>query len=114
DADGVVVLRDVPPPALLVRRLDDQRRPLVAARVAVGPLPVGPDGTLVEHRVPQPQLEAVLQHRALAAGVHDDPGPHLLLGAVLVLDADADGPVAVEEDFQHAGRLADVDALFAG
>ena len=38
DADGVVVLRDVPAPALLVRRLDDERGPLVPAGVAVGAL----------------------------------------------------------------------------
>ena len=40
---------------------------------------------LFEHRVPEPQLEAVLQHRALAAGVDDDLGAHFALGAVLRL-----------------------------
>src|SRR5207245_720355 len=91
DADRVIVLRDVPPPALLVRRLDDQRGAFVAARVAVGPFPVSPDGALVEHRVPEAQFEAVLQHRALAAGIDNDLRPHLLLGTVFVLNAHADG-----------------------
>ena len=36
------------------------------------------------------------------------------LRAVLRLDAHADGPVAVEQHFQHAGRLVDLDALLAG
>ena len=38
----------------------------------------------------------------------------VLLRAVLVLDADADGPVAVEQHLQHAGRLMDLDAVLAG
>ena len=34
--------------------------------------------------------------------------------AVLVLDPHADGPVALEEHFQHAGRLVHLDAVLAG
>src|SRR5262249_46494354 len=92
DTDDVIVLRDVPEPALFVRGLDHERRPLVPARVTVGPFPVGPDGPLVQHRVPEAQLEAVLQQRALAAGINDHLRPHLFPRAVLLLDAHADGP----------------------
>ena len=78
EADDVVVQRDVPEPALLVGRLNDDGRPFIPADVAVRPLPIGPDGPLVQHRIPEPELEPVLQHGALPAGIHDDLGPHLL------------------------------------
>ncbi len=51
-ADGLVMLRNVPPPALFVRRLNDQRGTAILARSAVGTLPVGPDRPLVKYRVP--------------------------------------------------------------
>src|SRR5207248_2672666 len=111
DADRVVVLRDVPPPALLVRSLDDESGAFVAACVAIGALPVRPDRPLVEHRIPEAKLEAVLEHRALAARVDDHRGVNLFLAAVLALDADAGRAVAVKEHLQHASRLVDLDSL---
>ena len=72
--------------------LDDQRRAFVAAGVAVGALPVRPDRALVQHRVPQPQLEPVLQQAVLAAGVDDHLGAHLAARAAFGLDRDADAP----------------------
>ena len=72
DADDVVVERDVPEPALPVAGLEDHRRAFVAAGVAVGPLPIRPDRTLVEDGIPQAQLEPVLQQRRLTARVDDD------------------------------------------
>src|SRR5262249_28280424 len=107
----VVVLRDVPEPALLIRRLDDERGALVAAGVAISALPIRPDGAFVEDGVPQAELEAILQHGALAAGVDDDFGPDFDLGAVLALNAGADGAGALEQHLQHARRFMDLDAL---
>src|SRR5262249_43833167 len=97
DADGDGVLRDVPEPALLVGGLDDHGGPFVAAGVAISAAPVGPDRPLVQDRVPEAQLELVLQHRALAAGVHDHLGAHLFLRAVLALNAHADRAAAVKQ-----------------
>src|SRR5262245_31871969 len=97
--------RDVPEPALLVRCLQDQRGSLVLAGVAVGALPVGPDGSLVQHGVPYTQLEAVLQEPALPAGVHDDLRPHEPRYSIVCLDPDADGPAILEEHIEHASAL---------
>ena len=81
DADDVVVQRDVPEPAVFGRRLQDHRGPLVAPRVAIRALPVRPDRALVEHRIPQPELQPVLQERRLAARVDDDARADLALSA---------------------------------
>ena len=51
--------------------------PFVPAGVAVGTFPISPDRALVQHRVPHAQLEPVLEHRALPAGIDDDLGPDL-------------------------------------
>ena len=61
-ADGVIVQRNVPPPALFVGRLDDEGGALVAARVAVGALPVGPDGALVQLGIRNSQAESIDDH----------------------------------------------------
>src|SRR5262249_48207438 len=97
DADGVVMLGDVPPPALAVGGLDDHRGALVAARVAVSALPVRPDGALVQHRIPLAQFEPAGEYGTLAAGIHDHLGAHLVL-RVTLLNAHADGSVVLEED----------------
>ena len=107
DADDVVVERDVPEPAVLALGLQHHRRAFVAAAVAIGAFPVGPDRALVQDRIPQAQLEPVLQERRLAAGVDDDLGTDVAARAVRVLDAHADRAVAIE---QH---VEDVDALRA-
>ncbi len=54
DADRVVVLGDIPPPALPVGGLDNKGGALVASAVAIGALPVGPDGPFVKDRIPEP------------------------------------------------------------
>src|SRR5205085_3625270 len=84
------------------------------ARRAVGPLPIGPDGPLVEYRVPEPQLETILEQRALTAGIDNDACTHFLLGAVVLLNAYADGLVLLEKHLQDARGLVDVDALLSG
>ena len=114
DADDVVVQRDVPEPALSIRRLQHHRRALVAAGVAVGAFPVGPDRALVEDGIPEAQLEAVLQQRRLAAGVDDDLGVHVAARAVGVLDAHADRALAFEEHLEHVHAFVRVDAVLAG
>src|SRR5262249_56237219 len=74
DRDDVVVLRDVPEPALAVGRLQHHRRALVAPGVAVRPFEIAPDGALVEDRIPHAQPQAVGDQAVLAAGVdHDLP-----------------------------------------
>jgi hypothetical protein len=108
------VLRDVPEPALLVGSLKHERRAFVAAGVAVRSFPVRPDCALVQDGVPEPQLEAVLQHRGLAARIHDNFGEHLAIVVLLVANLHADRPVAVEEHFQHPHPLLCVDAVLTG
>src|SRR4029079_7343185 len=71
DAHDVVVLRDIPEPAALVRRLKDHRRAFVPAAVAIRPRPIGPDRALVEDRVPDAQAQAVGDQAVLPAGVDD-------------------------------------------
>src|SRR5262249_45105199 len=105
---------DVPEPALLVGCLDDKSRAFVPAGVAVSALPVGPDGAFVEHGIPEPQLEAILEHGALAARIDDDLGADNVLRAVFTLDAGGDGAVVFEEYVEHARRFMDFDALFGG
>src|SRR5207253_710878 len=77
-------------------------------------LVVGPQGSLLELRVPLPQAEPVDDHRTLPAGVHDHWGADLALGATLQLYAHADGPAALEQHLQHARPLVDLDAVPAG
>ena len=105
--------RDVPEPALLARGLDHDGRPFVAARVAVGTFPVGPDRTLVEHGVPDAQPQPVLDQPDLPAGIDHDLGAHLALGAILAFDPHADGAVALEQHVEHAHALVHLHAVLA-
>src|SRR5206468_2497032 len=86
----------------------------VLAAVARGPLPIGPNRPLVQHRVPQARLEPVLEQRALAAGVHDHLRAHLFGQAAFLLDADAAGTAAVEEHVEDAGALVNLNAVLLG
>ena len=104
--------RDVPEPAVLGDGLEHHRRALVAAGVAIGALPVGPNRAFVQHRVPEPQLEPVLQHRRLAARIDDHLGPHVAT-PVLVVNADAARAIPLEEDFDDMDTVEGVDAMFA-
>ena len=112
-ADAVVVQRNVPEPALFAGRLDDDGRTLIATGVAIGVLPVGPDGAFVEDRVPDTQLEAVLQQSALTAGVDDHLGPHLAANSIAVLNLHSHGPRPLEQHVEHADLLVGVHAMFA-
>ena len=114
DGDDVVVQRDVPEPAGLALGLDDERGALVAAGVAAGSLPVGPERRLLELRVPVAQAEAIDDERALAAGVDDDLGAHFAFRFVLGLDAHADRLLPLEQHLQHARTFVDIDAMLAG
>ncbi len=105
DAHGVVVKRDVPEPAVAARGLEHHGGALVPPGVAVRPLPVGPDGALVENRVPDAKPQAVLDDPRLAAGVHHDLGPHLPSLAVFALYLDPHRPTAFEQDVQNAHAL---------
>src|SRR5262245_57879528 len=69
DADTIIVQRNVPEPTLAVRGLQHDCRAFVLAGVAICAFPVSPDRSLVEDRIPDPQLEFVLQNSTLAAGV---------------------------------------------
>ena len=92
-----------------------ERRALVAAGVAIGAFPVGPDRALVQHRDPRRAGCSRFMHQpVLAAGIDDDLRAHLAERAVLVLDRDADGAVALEEHVEHAHAFVDVDAVLAG
>jgi hypothetical protein len=113
DADDVVVKRDVPEPAVLVPGLQHHRRPFIAAGIAIGALPVGPDGALVQDRIPEAQLEPVLQHRGLSGRVDDDLGAHLAAGAARVLDAHADRSIAVEQHVEDVDSLVRIHAVLA-
>ena len=75
-AHTVVVQRDVPKPALPVGGLDHHGGAFIASGVAVGAFPVGPDGALVQSRIPDAQFELVLDQAALAAGVDHNLGAH--------------------------------------
>src|SRR5262245_19273996 len=86
NAHDVVVQRDVPEPSTLVGRLQDERRPLVAAGIAIRALPVRPDGTFVQDGIPEPELEAVLEQRRLTAGVHNHPRANLTIAASFLAD----------------------------
>src|SRR5437870_9623056 len=96
DAHDVVVLRDIPEPALLVCGLKHERGPFVATLVPIRAFPVRPDGALVQHRIPKPELEAVLQKRLLSARIHDDLGVNLAVASLLVAYGDADRSIVVE------------------
>ena len=114
DADGMIVLRDVPEPALFAFRLNNERGALVLARAAFGALPIGPNRGLLEFRIPFAQTEPAHNHRALAAGVDDHIGPHLAFRAVFLLKPNADRAVALEQHLQHAHAFMHLDAVFAG
>ena len=107
------MLRDVPEPALLVAVLDDERRPLVTAGIAIRAFPIGPHRALVQHRIPDAQAQPVHHHPVLPAGVDHDLGPHLA-DAVVVLDPDADRPIALEQHVEHAHALVRIHAMLAG
>ena len=87
---------------LLVRRLQHHRRAFVAAGVAVGALPVGPDRALVEDRVPDAQAQAVLDAGRPGRWRRRRPWRAPRARAVLVADGHADGAVALEEHVEHA------------
>ena len=114
DADRVVVLRDVPEPPLLVAGLNHERGAFVAAAIAVRAFPVGPDRPLVQDRVPDPQLEPVLQHRGLPAGVDHDLRKHVSIVVLLVANLHAHRTVAVEQHLENAHAFLRVDAVLAG
>ena len=99
---------------VLPLRLDDERGALVAAGVALRPLPVRPQGGLLEFRIPVAQAEAVDDERTLAAGVDDDLRPHLALRFVLGLHPNADGLLLLEEHLQHPRALVNLHAVLAG
>ena len=113
DADDVVVQRNVPEPSLSIGGLEHHRRAFVAPGVAIGAFPVGPDGALVEHRVPDPEAHLVLEQAVLSAGVDDHLGAHLTIGATLRTDRDADRAVVLEQDLDDANAFVHVDAVLA-
>ena len=110
-ADTVVVQRDVPEPAVPAGGLNHHRRAFVAPGVAVGALPVGPDGALVQHRIPQAQPQAVHQQPVLAARVDDDGRADVAPRAAFGLNRDTGGSIAVEEDVDDADSLVRLHAL---
>src|SRR5205823_12719271 len=59
DAHDVVVQRDVPEPALLALRLKHEGRSLIPAAVAIGALPVGPDGSLLRSEEHTSELQSL-------------------------------------------------------
>ena len=79
--------------------------PSSRAGVAIGALPVGPQGRLLQLRVPLAQLEAAHDHRALAAGVDDHLGAHLALAAVFVLRSARRRPARLRTALRARGRL---------
>ena len=93
---------------VLALDLQHERGPFVPAVIAIGPFPVGPQGRLLQERIPFAQLEAVEQHRTLAAGIDDHLARTVSLLAGFILDAHADGPVAFEQHFQHAHPFEDI------
>ena len=105
--------RDVPEPTFLAFRLDDERRAFIAARVALGALPVGPQRGFLKHRVPFAQAEAIDQKRALSAGIDNDLGMNGAWRPIRHADVDADRPLSIEKHFEHAGALVDLNAVLA-
>src|SRR6185369_890428 len=83
DADDVVVLGNVPEPAVLALDLNNESGAFVATGIAVGAFPVGPEGGFFQNRIPLAEIEAIHDDSALAAGIDDDFGSHFLLGTVL-------------------------------
>ena len=99
---------------MFVGGLQHHRGPLVAAGVAIGTLPVGPDCAFVQDRIPDAELETILQHRLLSAGVDDNFRPHLAVAAGRRAYWYADRTLALEQDLEHTCGLVHVDAVFAG
>ena len=54
---------------MAVGGLDHHGGALIASGVAVGPFPIGPDGALIQRRIPDTQFELMLQEPTLAAAV---------------------------------------------
>ena len=67
---------------------------------------------LVEDRIPEPELEPVLQHRGLTARVNYDLGADVAT-PVLVLNADPRGAIALEEHVDDVHAVKGLDAMFA-
>ena len=107
--------RDVPEPALLILDLQDDGRPFIAAGVAVGALrnrSTGhPFSALDRHsrslsRLAISELWPLASTTTWARTSHFRPSSSM--------HSHADGPLAFEQNFQHAHAFVDVDALFAG
>ena len=113
-ADDVVVQRDVPKPALFSLGLQHNRCAFVLADVAIGTLPVRPDGGLLELRIPLTQPEAIENQRRLPTGVDHDFRADDLFGLIFDFDSHADGASAIEHDFVNARTFVNFDAVFAG
>src|SRR5207248_2179160 len=114
DTDDVVVQRNVPEPALLAGGGTHERGALVAAGVALGALPVSPQGRLLQDQVPLTQPQPTLDHRALATGIDDHPRPYLALCAGRIRNPHADGAAALEEYLEDAYTFMHLNAVLPG
>src|SRR4029450_5010122 len=113
DAHHVVVLGDVPEPAVLAGGLQHHGCAFVATRVAVGAFPVPPDPSFVQNGTPDPEAQSILNQTGLSARVHDNPGPYFTNRAVLVPDRDACSTILVPQDIGHPYALMSGHALLA-
>ena len=113
DAHDVVMLRDVPEPAAPIAGLNHHRRAFVAPGVAIGALPIGPDGALVEHGIPEPQPESILQQGGLAAGIDDDLRADFSSFARGIANPDAGCPIPIEQHLEDVNAFVRLDAVLA-
>ena len=108
NADDIVVLGDIPEPAVFAFDLNHERRAFVAAGVAIGAFPVGPERGFFQNGIPLAQVETIHDDGALAAGIDYDFRTDFLFGSVFFFDLHADRTLAFPND------AGDVDAFFDG
>ena len=114
DAGHVVVLRDVPEPAL-VRHVGDGGVAFVDAFAALGILVVGPDGDLVEIRIAHAPAALVGGEGFLARAIERDRRADFVGAAGLAIRGlDADDLLAVHEQAVDRRFLAHFGAFLAG
>ena len=103
--------RNVPERAVRPPGLDDHRRAFVASAVAIRAKLIDPDRCLVQYRIPQAQLQRVLEQGGPAAGVDRNRGVNVAVHAVAGADTYAFRAAPLEQHFRHANALMNGHAV---